>query len=451
MGSRDDLAPLKKYWNDCDPSTPLTPDDSRYVDVDSEMPEARGRSCIDRVAKTIEVAAEPVCAFFGGLPGSGKSTEINRLAARLRKEERAHLLPIVINAEEMLDLHNPIAEADVLSMILYKTDAAVLEAEGKDPKDAMTEGRPARFWHWLTTTEVGARSMDVGPTVKVPATNSEFGVGAKVAADFKTNPSLRERVRTRVSASTTVFLREVWDLLLDMNKRARSYGYEGIVILVDSLEKINGLSTHWPEVLAAAERVFGGGAPYLKLPVHVVYTVPPAIVNRMSGNVYFLPMLKIHDRDGGPAQGILAAREIIARRVPDMYLRKLFGEANLETRLDQLISASGGYPRELLKLLQDCILEETIDERSFRRIVVAAGERFTRVVPDYAFPLLAKIAKEKRLVFENEEQRSVIDFLLQTNVILRYQNDEPWVELHPAVRAWKPLVEFIAAMESAKT
>ena len=65
--------------------------------------------------------------FFRRFTRIRKSTEINRLAARLRKEERAHLLPIVINAEEMLDLHNPIAEADVLSMILYKTDAAVLD------------------------------------------------------------------------------------------------------------------------------------------------------------------------------------------------------------------------------------------------------------------------------------------------------------------------------------
>ncbi|HRI69421.1 MAG TPA: hypothetical protein PK156_34555 [Polyangium sp.] len=436
MATREGFALKKKYWNECDPETPLTPQDPRYVNVDADMPDARGQSGVDRLAKMIEVADEPVCAFFGGLPGSGKSTEINRLADRLRAENAAHLLPIVIDAEEMLDLHNPIAEADILSMILYKADAAVLDAEHKDPKQAMAEGPGARFWHWLTTTEVGVSSAEIGP--------SEFGVEAKVSADFKTNPSLRDRVRRRVSSHMTTFLREAWELLLDMNRRARSYGYEGIVIIVDSLEKINGLSTNWREVLASAEKVFGGGAPYLKLPVHIVYTVPPALVNRMSGSVFFLPMLKIRDREGNTAPGTEAARQIIRNRVPDDYLAKLFGKADLDERVSKLIDWSGGYPREILKLLQDCILEENVDERSFRRIIARAGERFTRVVPDYAFPLLAQIALEKRLIFDGEEQRSIVDFMLQTNVILRYQNDEPWVDLHPAVRAWKPMQDAIA-------
>lgn len=437
----------KKYWNDCDPSSPLTPEDPRYVDVDTDMPDARGASWVDLLTDMIQLAKNPVCAFFAGLPGSGKSTEINRLAARLRDEKGAHLLPIVIDAEEMLDLHNPIAEADVLSMILYKADAAVLEAEHKDPSGAMTEGPRARFWHWLTATEVGVKGTEIGPAVKANALGAEFGAGAKVAADFKTNPSLRERVRTRVSASMTTFLRETWEILLDMNRRARSYGYEGIVIIVDSLEKLVGISLNWREVLASAVKLFGGEAQFLKLPVHVVYTVPQALANQVSESMIFLPMLKIRDRNGKPAQGVQAAREIIRHRVPDDYLKQVFGDVQVEERVAQLIAWSGGYPKEMLRLLQDCILSRNIDDRSFRRIIAAAGERFTRVVPDYSFPLLAKIAVEKRLVFDGEDQRSIIDFMLQNNVILRYQNDEPWVDLHPAVRAWTPMADTIAKLQ----
>ncbi len=438
MATDNAFALKKKYWNECDPSSPLTPDDARYVNVDAET-DARGEGCVELMAEMIEVAKTPVCAFFAGLPGSGKSTEINRLAARLRDDKRANLLPIVIDAEEMLDLHAPVAEADILSMILYKADAAVLEAEHKDAKQAMAEGPGARFWQWLTTTEVVVGGAEIG--------SSEFGVEAKVSADFKTNPSLRERVRKRVSAHMTTFLRESSELFLDMNRRARSYGYEGIVIIVDSLEKINGLSTNWKEVLAAAVKLFGGGAPFLKLPVHVVYTIPPALVTQMSSGLFFLPMLKIHDRNGRRASGMDAARAIIRRRVPDEYLKQVFGEAQFEDRLEKLITWSGGYPREILTLVQDCILKERVDDRAFRRIIAAAGERFTRVVPDYAFPLLAQVAVENRLIFDGEEQRAIVDFMLQTNVILRYQNDEPWVDLHPAVRAWKPMQDVIAKLQ----
>jgi hypothetical protein len=106
MAKREDFEARKKYWNDCDPATPLIPSDPRCVDIDEDMPGARGQSCVDLIADTIEVAMSPQCMFFAGLPGSGKSTEINRLALRLRDENRARLLPIVIDAEEMLDLHN---------------------------------------------------------------------------------------------------------------------------------------------------------------------------------------------------------------------------------------------------------------------------------------------------------------------------------------------------------
>jgi hypothetical protein len=68
--------------------------------------------------------------------------------------------------------------------------------------------------------------------------------------------------------------------------------------MFDSLEKLRGTSLTWKQVLESAERIFGNGAPYLQLPVHVLYTIPPALTRRMADPVSFLPMVKVRAADG---------------------------------------------------------------------------------------------------------------------------------------------------------
>ncbi|WP_437715606.1 hypothetical protein WMF45_03820 [Sorangium sp. So ce448] len=115
----------KKYYNLCNPDESLPPDDSRYVDIDTKSPDARGRNWSDALANRIELSEKPVCEFFTGLPGSGKSTELKHLAARLKDKDGAKLLPVLIDAELVLDIYNPIDIPDILVAILYKTDEVI--------------------------------------------------------------------------------------------------------------------------------------------------------------------------------------------------------------------------------------------------------------------------------------------------------------------------------------
>ena len=84
------------------------------------------------------------------MPGSGKSTELRRLAVRLSKQDGAHLLPVLVDAERVIDLANPIDVPEIIAGILECTEAVVLEKEGKDPAKAMEEGYLTRLWSWLT-------------------------------------------------------------------------------------------------------------------------------------------------------------------------------------------------------------------------------------------------------------------------------------------------------------
>jgi hypothetical protein len=59
----------KKYYNLCNPDESLPPDDSRYVDIDTKSPDARGRNWSDALANRIELSesrsASSSPAFLG--------------------------------------------------------------------------------------------------------------------------------------------------------------------------------------------------------------------------------------------------------------------------------------------------------------------------------------------------------------------------------------------------
>ena len=423
------------YANRCNPDESLPPDDPRNVNIDELNPDARGVSVVDTIAERVEIAGSPVCEFFSGLPGSGKSTELRRLVARLAVPGKAHLLPVIIDAEETLDTANLIDVADILVAILYHTERALLCAEGSKPEAALAEGRFARLWHYLNYTEVEAKKVEASGDAKLAIPDvGEVSGGLKVEFELKSNPSLRKRVRDRVSAHMTYFRREMKDMLRAMEDRAKQLGHRGLLIVVDSLEKLRGSSDNWVDVLRSAEHVFRGDAPYLQLPVHVIYTVPPAVVLRISVRVHLLPMLKLFDRNGKRCEsGFDAAWQLVHQRVPNEVLEVFFG-AEWVVRVNRLITWSGGYPREIVQLLQTFLSSSRqIDEAKFKRMLSLAADQHRRTLPDSAFRWLAQVHLEKRLVIENDDQRETVDLMLQNNVVLRYQNDESWADVHPAV------------------
>jgi hypothetical protein len=298
-----DLSRQRHYYNLCKPSEVLEPGDPRYVEID-ELGDAdhrvRGENWVAKLARRVELSGEPVCELLTGLPGSGKSTELRRLARRLGKTGGANLLAVVIDAEETFDLANPIDIPDIIFAVLHAVEHKLLEIEVKPADQAMQEGYLKRFWNWITQTDVAL-------------TQAQFTVAdpAKLVIELKTRPSLRARVRAAVASYLSRFLDEARDELLLMQARAERRSHAGIVVIFDSLEKLRGISNNWEEVLQSAERVFAGGAPYLRLPVHCFYTIPTALIaRRRFEQVHFMPMVKLRLRDAtrfSPASTRLAS------------------------------------------------------------------------------------------------------------------------------------------------
>lgn len=424
----------KKYYNLSRPYEPLDPGDERNVDLDSlGSPEqrVRGVNWVSQLAQRVEMSDKPVHVLLTGLPGSGKSTELRRLAQRLSQPAGANLLPVLIDADEALDLTSRIDIPDIIFTILHYTDEALLKAEGRSPSAAMGESPLVRFWNWLSKTDLELSKAELAaPDV------------GKLTVEMKTRPSLREQVRKAVGTHLTRFLREASEELDAMNGRALKLGRAGLVVILDSLEKLRGMSSSWKEVLDSAERVFARGAPYLRLPVHVFYTIPSGLADR---DVLFFPMLKLHSPDGERFEpGFQAARELITRRIPMADLSQMLGPV-VEQRLERLIRWSGGYPRELIRLLQNALLVEQwpLPESDFNRVLNEIGDQYRRTLSADTFPWLARVAVDHDVTIDRDDKRLEAARMLASNTVLCYRNEREWFDLHPAVKEIPGVAEEI--------
>jgi hypothetical protein len=367
-----------------------------------------------------------VFLLFTGLRGSGKSTELARLAARLQRPDRAHLLTVTVDAEEVLDTTSEVDVPDIIASVVGATERAVLTAEGRSPEGALKDGYLTRLWTWLTRTDVSLNSVQFG----IPS-------GPTLMADMKTNPDFRQRIRSIIVSRLPAFLADARKEMVSLNDRAIKSGFKGLMVIYDSLEKLRGTTSNYTDVLNSAEKIFASGAPYLQLPVHVLYTVPPALVTRRIEHVEFMPMIKLRER--GPERkpwqpGFDVARQLIRCRLPDAAVRELLGP-DCERRIRELLGWSGGYPREIIRLLRRIIElnEFPVSDSSFRRIWDELQDEYRKAIPEDAFAWLARVASERYLVLPTEAHRQVADLMLNNNVIMRYLNEKDWFDLHPAV------------------
>jgi len=416
-----DDATLGKYYNQCDPNRALEPDDARNVNIDAEG--VRGRNWSARLFNLIRYSDSPVCELFTGLPGSGKSTELKRLVLTL---ESNRFLPVLIDAEDAIDLTNTVDIPDVLAILVHAVERKVIEFEGGDPETALKDGYLTRLWDWVSNTDLDLKGGDL-----------KVGDAAKLNVELKTRPTLRAKVRSVIAAHLPRFLEQVRNELNRLQARVKLTRPNGIVVIFDSLEKLRGTFTTHDEVQSSAERVFVGGRAYLEQPVHTLYTVPTYLVSRAYlAGIEFMPMIKLRDRDGRDfPPGIKVAREIIRRRIPDADMPEILGQ-DFETQLKRIIDASGGYPRELIRMLRLILLSEQLpaSQADVQRVLNDVRDQQSTAMLSEDFPWLALVAIDKNLVVQNEAHRKVADRMLTYNAVLRYQNNSMWYDVHPLVR-----------------
>ena len=102
-----------------------------------------------------------------------------------------------------------------------------------------------------------------------------------------------------------------------------------------------------------------------------------------------------------------------------------------------------------MRLLQTFVKRESLPEALFKRLLSITGDGYRRTVPEDAYAWLARVHVEKKLSFTGET-RQVVDLMLQNNVVLRYQNDSEWFDVHPAILEIPAVAAEVARLRSAE-
>ena len=226
----------------------------------------------------------------------------------------------------------------------------------------------------------------------------------------------------------------------------KKMGKEGIVVIVDNLDRVDDSPKPWGR--PQTEYLFVDRAEQLrKLQCHVVYTMPLALrfsrdygtlTARFMTDPIVLPMVPVVRRDGSPHQeGISLLRQMILSRVmPDNTETERLNAINqvfdsIET-LDRLCFASGGHVRNIMRLLNDAlrkqrglpvtleVLEDTIRKR--RNELVLS-------IDDEEWKLLRQVNSTKKVVGDVGYQT-----LIRSMYVYEYQYENgSWFEVNPVL------------------
>src|SRR5688500_2737393 len=413
---------------------PLEPDDGWYVALyrDGTLNES---DPIEQIATSIEWSPLESTHLFSGFRGTGKSTELRRLRARLQRTGR-HVV-VLCDMVETLNLAPPVDAADFLIGVAGAFGDAL-----EDDPDLLGQD-PARTSYWQRVIGL-FQDSHVDLEVQMGAT---AGVAsATLKSNLRQDPTFRDRLRQRMEGHLGRLVEDVHAYLSECVGllRARHGDETEVVLLLDSIEQIRGTSVGNAEnVYASVEALFSNHADSLKFPdLHVVYTVPPWLKIRSPGiageygGMQLLPCVRVRTIAGEPYAPALDALEQVVGRRGDW--KRLLGERE---RLDQLLLASGGYLRDLFRMLQGCLRQARgkplpIDDRTLEVAVHEVRNSYLPLARSDA-RWLASIGRSKAPELAvhraGEEAANLYDLgrMFDTHLVLCYLDKAEWYDVHP--------------------
>jgi hypothetical protein len=409
-----DLERRKFFVSQCDDKQPLDADDARYEPFDERG--LRGEPARRRLLDTIQVLNRPATQLFTGLLGSGKSTELRRLALDLGRENFFVASTNVVEREDpFIRRAEPLQPAELLLAACLTIDEALsaVHVALRSPLDAL--------WSSLTREIAFDAALNLGVF--------------QLKARFTGEPAFRDKLNERQRDAPLAFKRGVNGFIAAARRlvQERELGRD-LVVILDGLEKI--ADTDDPARESAFRDVFLRNADVVRLPCHVVYPVAPFMI-QFSGELgalydaepVVLPMVRVRRRDenvdGAGVDGMLDA----------LRLRGLDTAFDSDETARRLVLASGGYVRDLLRLVREAIMVcPDADERLSDDVAHKAMRRIRRTYREGLFeefrePL--RRARRRKDFDLNDDSRPLLARLLRAHVLLRYHNDDEWYDAHP--------------------
>lgn len=434
---------LTNLYNAFDPFYPLPAGDPQYVDCR----EVRGDGDIlEDLGRKIKLSQRMTCQLYAGHRGAGKSTELLRLQEYLQNQGCF----VVYFAADEQDINPEDTEyTDILLACTRHLLESLRNANSKPLRDWMRD-------RWedvkdLALTEVSFETLSL---------ESQIAQFAKLTANVRTVPSLRQQIRDKINPHTTTLIDALNEFIVDAQKNLPDKSSQ-LAVIADNLDRIVPFSQDGKR--SNLDEIFLDRTEQLKaLDCHVIYTIPISMVysNRATelinnyNDPQVLPMIMVQNPDGTTNEaGLAKIKELIEKRVkqvnPDQSLET--GVFDSRETLERLCLMSGGHVRNLLLMMQEAITRTEdlpITAKAAQRAITQARDVYRRTPEEGEWQILAKVSQTQRIL--NDEQHRN---LLFSRCILeyRYYDEEgemqPWYDVHPLIKGIKQFKDCLAQLQ----
>lgn len=430
-------------------------DDARYVD----LAHVRGQIKVAaRLAERVKRAGpSPSHHLLMGHTKCGKTTELNRVALRLRQER---YVVVVVDVEATLGTRS-FEYTTVLLLVAAQIEDQLRREYHLDM--ASTSARLAEFLREKEVTRGVTGSQDAALKGEMEAgflsgLLGKLGLGIELRGGFQRSREITEKIEQ----DTRGFMELLQELVAQAGDRVTAAGFHGLVVICDGCDKLD---------LSATDRA---GNPYdlqysmfvdhqadlCDIPCHVIYTVPISIRANL-GDIWeqtpvlvpAIPVNHLPDIDDRiPAEGRAALTEVVSRRLGLLgeTVESSFDEPRL---LERLLSVSGGHISDLLLLIREAADEALLDERTtigephVNRAIRNRGRDYSQLIERPFLETLHEIDRTKTCPAWSDEYRE----LIFKRLVLEYAcgDDDTRVDLHPLVLAADSYRRFAHARSAA--
>jgi hypothetical protein len=304
-------------------------------------------------------------------------------------------------------------------------------------EDLLQQGVFARFVNFLNT-EIQLEGVEW--TVE--------GLAQKLGFKFKVkaNPQFKAQVQAKSRGVLDGLVKEsraFVDGLVAYVRERTGRDDTGVVLIVDSVERLNGIGEEAKKVFDSVENLFGSHRDKLKFTtLSVIYSVPPyisAVAQAGGGNlVISLPLPHVFEKPapGGHGadhrEGVNRVIDVVARRFPAW--RQFFSEDHLR----RLIRNTGGDLRELFLLVREALnLVDSGDDDQFplTDATITQAEKLRRnqfgIIPDSDLQWLRRVVATHDHGLPSLAELGTLARLLDGKLIFQYRNGENWYDVHP--------------------
>lgn len=420
-----------------DPIDPNDPGEDRYVPL-----QEAGRGAVDKIFSLIDLAFDPTTQLLSGPSGSGKTTELNRLRGRLQD---TGFTVILVDILAFVNQSSEIDPTEFLIALGLAGDEQLLDSQAEEQHRFAT-----RFRDFLRRAKVSIGAGPVSASIsaeRVEASVPGLSLEVDLKRELKSSEPFVTELRRKLAFQLGTLYDEVAGFFQDLvrQNKERDPDSRGVVVIVDSLEKLRGTTENDERVQASVQGLFVHHSDKLRFRSHhTVYTCPPYLMFTDPGALAYngavrpVPIPYVRNRAGERDE---KTRKVMAEMI-EVVKRRIPWEQLLESEplLEDVILASGGHLRDLFRILQEIVtlvygqgLEPPVGREHVDEALAMVAHGFSNITRENA-ELMRRVFSQHGKIEPRADEVQRLARLMHTHMLLAHLNDDDWYEVHPLAR-----------------